>query len=90
MNSKVTVVLGYTRVTGEILDISAGFSDSPILGFAVDLGSTRLAFYLVDLESGKVLDEHPPPIHQIPYGEDILTRIMFARRTRTESSCSSF
>ncbi|NPV58135.1 MAG: DUF4445 domain-containing protein [Actinobacteria bacterium] len=48
------------------------------LGLAVDLGSTKIALFLYDLESGEMLSAHGLLNPQIPYGEDIVTRIQQA------------
>jgi uncharacterized 2Fe-2S/4Fe-4S cluster protein (DUF4445 family) len=77
---KVTAVLGYHRCHWELLEAAAGFSELPLLGIAIDLGTTRLAFYLVDLKTAKVIAEDSAPNPQIPHGEDILTRILAARK----------
>ncbi|MCW4012335.1 MAG: ASKHA domain-containing protein [Candidatus Bathyarchaeota archaeon] len=45
------------------------------LGFAADIGSTKLAGYLLDLSNGEVLTVSTEMNPQIPYGEDIITRI---------------
>ena len=45
------------------------------LGLAVDLGTTKIAAYLVDLESGKTLDAQGAMNPQFGYGEDIINRI---------------
>lgn len=47
-------------------------------GLAVDVGSTKVACYLMDLESGKLLAARGTPNPQIAYGEDIMARIAFA------------
>ena len=52
--------------------------DSPVLGFAVDIGSTKLAGYLMDLHTGKALAVATEMNPQIPYGEDIISRITYA------------
>jgi len=59
--------------------------DSPearILGFAVDIGSTKLAGYLMDLETGDLLSKASAMNPQIPYGEDIISRIAAAIQTQ--------
>jgi len=45
------------------------------LGLAVDLGTTTIAGYLVDLHSGQTLSTEGILNHQISYGEDIISRI---------------
>src|SRR5208283_3129310 len=49
-----------------------------ILGLAVDLGTTKLASYLVDLETGKTLAQRGLMPPQIAYGEDVSSRISYA------------
>lgn len=45
------------------------------LGFAVDLGTTKLAGYLVDLTSGETLASAGAMNPQIAFGEDVMARI---------------
>jgi len=52
-----------------------------LLGLAVDLGSTKLAIYLVDLQSGATLAKTGVMNPQIAYGEDVVSRIAFANRS---------
>lgn len=47
-------------------------------GLAVDVGSTKLACYLMDLENGELLAACGTPNPQIAYGEDIMARIAYA------------
>jgi uncharacterized 2Fe-2S/4Fe-4S cluster protein (DUF4445 family) len=50
------------------------------LGLAVDLGTTKIAAYLLDMVSGEVLGTEGVPNPQIPYGEDIVSRLTYAVR----------
>lgn len=52
-----------------------------LLGLAVDMGSTKLAFYLVDLASGATLATAGVMNPQIAYGEDVVSRIAFANKS---------
>jgi uncharacterized 2Fe-2S/4Fe-4S cluster protein (DUF4445 family) len=54
-----------------------------LLGLAVDLGSTKLAVYLVNLETGVTLAQVGVMNPQISYGEDVVNRIAFANRGET-------
>lgn len=54
---------------------------SALLGYAVDLGSTKLAAYLVDLRTGGTLARGGIMNPQIAYGEDVVSRIAFANRS---------
>jgi uncharacterized 2Fe-2S/4Fe-4S cluster protein (DUF4445 family) len=49
-----------------------------LLGLAVDIGTTKLAAYLVDLESGETLAVAGVMNPQIAYGEDVIARIVYA------------
>ena len=50
-------------------------SSSQQLGLAIDLGTTKIAGYLVDLKSGRTLAAKGMMNPQISYGEDIISRI---------------
>lgn len=47
-------------------------------GFAVDIGTTKVAGYLVDLESGQTLAAGGITNPQIAYGEDVISRIEYS------------
>jgi len=51
------------------------------LGLAVDVGTTKIAGYLLDLESGKTLASKGMMNPQISYGEDVVSRIVAASRS---------
>jgi uncharacterized 2Fe-2S/4Fe-4S cluster protein (DUF4445 family) len=48
-----------------------------LLGLAVDVGTTGLAAYLVDLTSGETLARVGAMNPQIAYGEDVISRIVY-------------
>ncbi|MGD0752548.1 MAG: ASKHA domain-containing protein [Anaerolineales bacterium] len=50
-------------------------SGTSALGFAVDLGTTKLAGYLVDLTNGETLASAGAMNPQIAFGEDVMARI---------------
>lgn len=47
------------------------------LGLAIDLGTTKVAGYLLDISSGKTLASEGMMNPQISYGEDIISRISY-------------
>jgi uncharacterized 2Fe-2S/4Fe-4S cluster protein (DUF4445 family) len=47
-------------------------------GLAVDIGTTKLAVYLVDLETGATVASAGAMNPQIAYGEDVISRIAYA------------
>lgn len=52
--------------------------NAPLLGAAIDLGSTKLAGYLLNLETGETLACAGAMNQQIAYGEDVMARITYA------------
>ncbi|MBU2550653.1 MAG: DUF4445 domain-containing protein [Proteobacteria bacterium] len=50
---------------------------TPMLGLAVDIGTTSLAAYLVDLTTGRTLAQLGEMNPQIAYGEDVMSRIAY-------------
>jgi len=61
---------------GEAIDVRS--TDKTPFGLAVDLGTTKIAAYLIDLENGNTLAAEGTDNPQIPYGEDVITRISYA------------
>ncbi len=55
--------------------VAIGPQSNRQLGLAVDLGSTKIAAYLIDLESGATLTARGVMNPQFAYGEDIITRL---------------
>ncbi|MCK4581220.1 MAG: DUF4445 domain-containing protein [Dehalococcoidia bacterium] len=55
--------------------IALGLWPSRQLGMAVDLGTTKIAGYLVDLSNGRTLAAEGTMNPQISYGEDIISRV---------------
>jgi uncharacterized 2Fe-2S/4Fe-4S cluster protein (DUF4445 family) len=51
------------------------------LGLAVDIGTTKIAGYLVDMETGKTLASKGLMNPQISYGEDVISRIVGASKS---------
>lgn len=62
----------------EIVGMVAG--EKRPLGFAVDLGTTKIAAYLVDLATGEDLASAGAPNPQIGYGEDVISRLNHVHR----------
>lgn len=77
---KVTVVLhkGNHDTANRVLDIFPGFHEGPLLGLAVDLGSTTIAAHLCDLSDGRVLASSGLMNPQIRFGEDLMSRVSYA------------
>jgi len=55
------------------------------LGLAIDLGTTKLAGYLIDLSNGRTLAARGTMNPQISYGEDIISRVTMALKSKDGS-----
>ncbi|TFF87255.1 MAG: DUF4445 domain-containing protein, partial [Promethearchaeota archaeon] len=58
-----------------IINIEPMDTTDRIFGYAVDIGTTKLAGYIIDLNSGKVSAAGSLMNPQIPYGEDVISRL---------------
>ena len=63
---------GHSRLAGSLTP------GRQMLGLAMDIGSTKVALYLVDLESAVTLAAWGLMNPQIAYGEDVISRIAYA------------
>ncbi len=79
-NFKLTAVVSRNRRRYDLIDVEPGNTCEKNFGVGIDVGSTRLAFYLVDLSVGKLLCRKSVDNPQIEHGEDILARIIYARQ----------
>ncbi|MGD8555365.1 MAG: 2Fe-2S iron-sulfur cluster-binding protein, partial [Anaerolineales bacterium] len=68
----------WTRPQGpaRVLDLSSEAIEP--LGLAIDIGTTTVTTYLVDLTSGEVLSSAAEYNGQINFGEDVISRIVYA------------
>jgi len=73
----VTVTL---RDGEEVIYVEPGDTTNRMYGLAVDVGSTKIAAYLLDLNEGKVVGTASAPNPQIPFGEDIISRVSYASK----------
>ena len=67
----------------EIIQVQPGFHDRAI-GLAVDIGTTTLAAYLCDLETGELLETRAKMNPQVSYGEDVMSRISYVKENGEE------
>ena len=63
-----------------LLDVRPGDRSGRTLAVAVDIGTTSNVVYLVDLVSGKFIDSAAAYNAQIACGEDVISRILYARK----------
>ena len=73
---KVSVSIWTGGTAPEIVRVAGGRARS--IGLAVDVGTTSVAAYLCDLETGEVLAYDAMMNPQVTFGEDVMSRITFA------------
>ncbi|MDY7040682.1 MAG: ASKHA domain-containing protein [Chloroflexota bacterium] len=66
----------------EVVDVRSPYQGP--LGLAIDLGTTKVAAYLVDMETGQTVAADGAMNHQIAYGEDVMSRIACAMQGKGE------
>jgi uncharacterized 2Fe-2S/4Fe-4S cluster protein (DUF4445 family) len=62
----------------EVTNIFPGNRKTPQYGVAIDIGTTTLVLYLIDLLEGSLIDIASTYNSQITYGDDVITRIVHA------------
>ena len=78
-NWKVTATVWLDR---EVIKVEPGFVDVSY-GLAIDVGTTTVAAYLCDITTGKVINTESMMNPQVPYGEDVMSRITYAMTNET-------
>lgn len=71
-------ILDKKKASIRLIDMSS----EPIrpVGLAIDIGTTTVTTYLVDLESGEVIGSEAEYNDQISRGEDVISRIIYATK----------
>ncbi|RLG39595.1 MAG: ferredoxin [Thermoproteota archaeon] len=62
----------------EILCLEEGNTERENYGLAIDIGTSKIVIYLVDVEEGEVLGVRSVENPQLMFGEDIMSRLTFA------------
>ncbi len=57
-----------------------------LFGMAFDIGSTKIAGFLVDLATGETVETVSAPNPQMVHGEDIMSRLAFARVSASQET----
>lgn len=80
---QVTLILDQTPgETARLIEVLPGFVEekAPLWGIAVDIGTTTVTLWLVDLLSGEVHAQVAEYNAQIARGEDVISRIIYASK----------
>lgn len=77
-NWRITVLIGQVDGQEKILNIEPQDTSSRNFGLAIDVGTTTIVVSLVDLKNNKTIGTEISFNRQASYGDDIITRIVFA------------
>ena len=75
---EITLSAIHSEDCHEITGIFPGNRKAPQYGFAIDIGTTTVVVYLVDLTDGTLVDVASTYNSQIRFGDDVITRIVHA------------
>ena len=82
-NFKITITLARPVQAGRkthIVNVQPGDTTGKCYGIAMDIGTTTIYGRLIDLSTGKVMAEHGDFNKQISFGEDVITRLIYAEK----------
>ncbi len=79
-NWKVTVTLGRRGGTIELIQVEPGDRAGQNFGLAVDVGTSTVVAHLVDLATSRTIDAEACYNSQMPFGEEVTRRIIYAER----------
>ena len=73
-------------VSVTLTDIDSGITvthvepgnDHPPYGLAIDIGTTTVVVYLINLLTGEIVDQQGTYNKQAKFGDDVITRIVYA------------
>lgn len=77
-NFRVRVLLSEVNDKAEVLAIVPGHESKPLYGLAVDIGTTTVVAYLLDLDKGRILETAGTHNRQARFGDDVISRIVYA------------
>ncbi len=77
---RVTVLIEPLDDHVRLIDVIPGRHLEPVYGAAVDIGTTTVKLFLVDMTSGEIVDSASAYNAQISRGEDIISRIIYSLR----------
>ncbi len=77
---EVTVSVIRRKCANEILEVRPGKAAVPFLGVAIDVGTTTIVVYLVDMTDGTVMAATAGHNRQADCGDDVINRIVCAEK----------
>jgi uncharacterized 2Fe-2S/4Fe-4S cluster protein (DUF4445 family) len=75
---KITATLGRKNTKFKIIQIQGGDTSKTNFGIAMDIGTTTVVAQLIDMNSKEILGTKASHNRQSRYGEDVISRIIYA------------
>lgn len=88
LDTRETKLSAVVRLPSTVMSVDR-HREQPLLGLAVDLGTTTIVAYLLDLVTGKPLSVQAAVNPQISHGEDVITRITLCTQQGEKTSVLS-
>lgn len=79
-NFHVTAHIFKKRCSSEVVGLTAGDAATPGLGLAIDVGTTSIVVYLVEMSDGTVIAATGGHNRQAACGDDVINRIVCAEK----------
>jgi uncharacterized 2Fe-2S/4Fe-4S cluster protein (DUF4445 family) len=79
-NWSVNASIVRKRCSNEVMTIESGLTKEASLGVAVDLGTTSIVVYLVDMSDGAILGATSGHNRQAACGDDVINRVVCAEK----------
>ena len=76
----ITLIVDRCATRAEVIDVDPGDTSLRNYGLALDIGTTKVVAYLVDLRDREIIATESGYNEQLIYGEDLLSRIDYAFR----------
>ncbi len=77
---QVTAVLEELDRGTRLIDVLPGRNEQRVYGAAVDIGTTTVKLFLVNIATGEVIDSASAYNAQIGRGEDVISRIIYSQK----------
>ncbi len=78
---EITLSIIHSEDCYEITSIFPGNRTSARYGVAIDIGTTTIVVYLLDLNNGRLVDIASTYNSQIQFGDDVITRIVYVEES---------
>ncbi len=84
---QVTAVVSIGEGAARLINLLPGHvsDDAPLFGLAIDIGTTTVSVWLVELNGGEVIAQAAEYNRQIRCGEDVISRVIYAGKNNGQA-----